>query len=57
MNHIDQVKRRLDKLRNAEAGQIPSAKQMAVAAEYGAALFARMNELRNAIKAHARVAA
>lgn len=56
MNNIDKVKARLDKARATDAGQAPSAKQMALASEYHANLFSRIKELRNSIKARAKAA-
>lgn len=57
MQNIDKVKARLDKARATDAGQTPSVKQMALASEYHANLFARIKELRNCIKVRAKVAA
>jgi hypothetical protein len=54
MNNIEAVKRRLDKMRSQEAGQIPSMQQLAVANQYHAALFSRLKELRASIKAGAK---
>ncbi|MGF6899381.1 hypothetical protein [Paraburkholderia sp. GAS348] len=57
MQNIDKVKARLDKARATDAGQTPSAKQMALASEYHASLFSRIKELRNSIKVRAKAAA
>lgn len=57
MNNIDAVKRRLDKMRAQEAGQVPSMKQLGIAASYHALLFARIKELRTSMKATAKGAA